>query len=113
MDWLEDISWSEEESDSKIRDPDFHCSSVFTTPSSSIRIGFDDNKSKRGALNNFVQFMRPEHSLRSLLVTHPYNQLSKGSKKNFLSSTEFLIDPVLKFLARSDFDLAHQELFSN
>ncbi len=46
------------------------------------------------------------------VVTHSYNQLSKGSKKNPLSSTEFVLDAVLEFLAGSDFDLVRQELFS-
>jgi hypothetical protein len=99
MNWLEDIPSSDEEPDSNIRDLDFHFSPVSTIPSSSIRGDFDENRSKRAALNSFIQLMRSDHSFQSLLVTHSYNQLTKGSKKNFLSSTEFVIDTVLEFLA--------------
>ncbi|CAF4218003.1 unnamed protein product [Rotaria sp. Silwood2] len=55
--------------------------------------------------------MRPDHSARPLLVTRSYNQLSKGSKKNFLSSTQFVVDAVLEFLSGSDADQVRQELF--
>jgi hypothetical protein len=112
MNWLEDIPWSDEESDGNSKDLDFHFSPVSITPSSSIRGDFDENRSRRAALNNFIQLMRPDHSFRSLLVTHSYNQLTKGSKQNFLSSTEFVIDTVLEFLAGKDCDLVRQELFS-
>jgi hypothetical protein len=112
MDWLEGILWSDEESDSDNGDFDFHSSPAPITPSSSIHSGFDDNKSKRAALNNFVQLMRPDRFPRSLLVTRSYNRLTKGAKKNFLSSTEFVINVVLEFLAGSDSDSVRQELFS-
>ena len=55
--------------------------------------------------------MRPDRSARSLLVTRSYNQLSKGSKKNFLSSTQFTVDAVLQFLFGSDAEQVRQELF--
>ncbi len=70
-----------------------------------------NEKSKRVALNNFIQLMRPDRSPRSLLLTRSYNQLSKGSKKNFLSAAKFIVDIALEFLAGSDADQVREDLF--
>jgi len=74
--------WSDDESDNRVDDPDFHLSPVSATPSSSIHSGLNE-KSKRAALKNFIRLMRPGRPSRSLLVTRSYNQLSKRSKKIF------------------------------
>jgi len=110
LSWLKNICWSDEESDDDTGDADFYLSPVATTPSSSIYSGVN-GRSKRAALNHFLQLMHPDHSSRSLLITHSYNQLKKGSKKNFLSSTQFAIDTLIEFLAGSDADQIRQELF--
>ncbi|CAF3212058.1 unnamed protein product, partial [Rotaria sp. Silwood2] len=55
--------------------------------------------------------MRPDCSARPLLVTRSYNQLRKGSKKNFLSSTQFVVDLLLEFLSGSDANQVHRQLF--
>jgi hypothetical protein len=86
-----------------------HFSPISITPLSNVP-SILNRKSKRAALNSFIHLMRPDHVDRSLLVTHSYNQLSKGSKKNFLSSTQFVIDAVLEFLAGNDANQVWEEL---
>jgi len=107
--------WSDEESDDDVddgvNDPDFHLSPVSATPSSSIDSGLKE-QSKRAALNNFIRLMRPDRPNRSVLTTRSYNQLSKGSKKNFLLSARLVVDVALEFLAGNDADHVREELFS-
>ena len=55
--------------------------------------------------------MRPDRSARSLLVTRSFNQLSKGSKKNFLTSAQIVVNAALEFLAGSDADQVRQKLY--
>ena len=104
--------WCDEESDDNTDDTDFCFSPNSITPSSSVPSGINE-KSKRALLNDFIQRMRPDRSTRSLLVTRSYNQLNKRSKKNFLSSTRFVINTVLEFLAGSDADQVREDLFLN
>ena len=60
-----------------------------------------------------MQLMRPDRSSRPLLVTRSYNQLTKGSKKNFLATTKVVVDAVLEFLAGNDRDQVCDELYLN
>lgn len=66
----------------------------------------------QSALNNFIRLMRPDRPNRSVLTTRSYNQLSKGSKKNFLLSARLVVDVALEFLAGNDADHVREELFS-
>lgn len=109
--WLDEIFWSEEESEDDSADLDFHFSPTSITPSSSTRSGVNETN-KRAALNSFMQLMGSDRSSRSLLVTRLYKQLSKKSKRNFLSSTQFIVDIVLEFLAGSDADVVRQEMYT-
>ncbi|CAF1206742.1 unnamed protein product [Adineta ricciae] len=109
--WLDTIVWSDEESEESTNDKDFHYSPVSITPTSSVFSGQND-KSKRAALQNFIQLMHPDRSGRSLLVTHSYNELTKGAQKNFLCSTKAVIDIVLEFLAGSNANEVRTKLFT-
>ena len=50
---------------------------VSPTASSSIHSGYTA-KSEQAKFENFIELMRSNLSARSLLITHSYNELSKG-----------------------------------
>lgn len=100
--WLKNVIFSDEESDDTIDDQEYQPSPVSAISSASARSAINSDKNKRSLLKNFIQLMRPERASHSLMVTRSYAQLTKKSKRNFLSHTKFVVDAVVEYLAGDD-----------
>lgn len=100
--WLKNVIFSDEESDDTIDDQEYQPSPVSAISSASARSAINSDKNKRSLFKNFIQLMRPERASHSLMVTRSYAQLTKKSKRNFLSHAKFVVDAVVEYLAGDD-----------
>ena len=109
--WLENILFSDDESDETNDDQEYRPSPISAISSTSAQSTINIDKEKRTALNSFIQLMRPERATYPLLVTRSYNQLNKKSKRNFRSSTKFIVDAVVEFLAGDYANVVLRDLY--
>lgn len=111
--WLENVVFSDEESDETIEEQEYQPSPISAISSISGRSFASTDKNKRALLNSFVQLMRPGHPSCPLLVTRSYNELNEKSKRNFLSSAKFVVEAVVEFLAGDYASQVLRKLYSN